>query len=382
MLFAAAAIGWLVAGAPSEGESLDRVFVERVETSTLAASFAEMLEEELPADRVAAAREGARWIVAVAGRRGEIFVVAREDTGAIAVERAIDAGRAPSEVLAALRVAVLLVREAVLDARPRSAEASSKGPTGAAAATTTETSTAASPRVAGEGAARAEGNLLATSTSTAVSDGREGEAGADPFGAREPAELPPVEEARRLPWPVELTPMIAAIGWARPLVPPQLGFGVAIHARPNVAWRAGATAFVAGYGCCTRKTDDGSAELREVLILAEAEWTPFEFDDAGAWRGGFAGGAGAVIMYGTARAEGFAGPATESAIPRATHLQLESAFAVRSALTDRVGLRLLLGGRWTAPRRTIALVGPLRGDAPIDSGFFAPFAALGVTLIF
>lgn len=356
MLFAAAAVGWLVAGADA------RVFVEHVETSTLAASFVELLKEELPADRLASSRDDARLIVEVAGRGGAIFVVAREDSGAIAVERAIDAGRARSEVRAALRVAVLLVREVVLDWRERAAVASTGGANATAAVNTT------------------------TAAAVIPPEAEPVEPAADPFVRAEPAEpidAPPVEDgARFFPWRIELTPMIGAFAWWRPALPPLLAFGAAIHAAPSETWRAGVTAYAAGFGCCTRRTNDGTADLRELMFLAEAEWMPIAFDTARAWQGGVAAGAGAGFMYGTARAEGFAAPATEIEVPLAAHLQLESALAARYALTDRVALRLLFGPRWTIPRRTVAVSGPLGGDAPIDRGYVSLFASFGAAINF
>jgi hypothetical protein len=328
-----------------------RVFVEPSRTSTLPAALRSLLAEELPKGSIEAARDRARWIVRVEDRRATIFVEAREQSGAIVVERTIDKS---GGTLAALRVAVLLIREAV--------EVALATPNEEPTVAVTPTSTPTPPRE----------SFVRTSTAIAIEPTRDDEL---PLTLTTNTETSTTSSDDEPNIPLEATPSLALFTWAQPFLPPQLAFGLAFHTRISADFRAGLSALLAGYGCCTRETGDATGNIRELLVLVEGEALLFNI---GPTRAGLVLGLGFEHMFGEASALRFEGPPTPSPIAESM-LLLEAAFAVRVPLNARTSLRLLAGTRVLLPRRTFSDPLNLEPREPLDTGLFTPFVSAGAS---
>lgn len=314
----ALAIALLAVSAPT-----DRIWVETssaTEAVELKRALVELLAVELSTSAIAARPEEARLIVALQVDGDAMLVEARDASGADLVERSISLSGGSS---AALRVAVLLVREAreVLAELPANVVSAEPAP------------------------AEPEPVLMARLP---------------------PEQPPPVEPAQN--YSLEAGPTISMLTWNTPFAP-QLAVGALVQYRVFDALRVGISVALNPLPT-VRETSDVSVDAREVLALAGGELTVFTL---GALSFGVSAELGADFIDGDARALVFDGTAAPGPVSQENFVAAV-ALVLRLSVFDRLDVRLHAGPRFLFGEGAIgvdeAFGGPREPATPGIAAFF------------
>lgn len=341
-----------------------------VATASSAPELAAGLAEELGKTAIAARAEDAELIVAIAEAGGSLELIVRIAGGAAIVQRSIslEDGRAP-----ALRVAVLLVRAAVeahaARRRERAKEDAVEDEPGQP-----KTSTAPPSLRAVERSAGAAGNRA---VDTALTNAAGATRASDP--AVTVAAPPDAIANGEDPLSLRVSPLFGVSAWSSPFLPPQLGFGLSA-AITTRRFAFGATLLASGHLCCDRSSDAITADATELLLAADAAFTPI---DLGPAKLGLHLAPGINVLRGRAavREPIFADPGTPEDYATVQAIALAGVSA-SITLTDRFALLLRAGARATlSGRRPIAVPEPLAmGAKPLDSGAITPLLVAGLSV--
>jgi hypothetical protein len=291
------------------------IYVETSSTSTLAFKLRDLLRVELSTEAIVDVPADARLLIYVDVTEATMFVEARDPSGAVLIDRsiALTGGTSP-----ALRVAVLLVREAI-DVLP-----------------------AAAPEP-------------------------------------EPEPEPPPEPVLEIKAPgprLEAVPSISVMSWRSPSSPvPALGLSA--NLRFDEELRFGISMLVTPCKC-ERSTRDLSLEATELAFAAEAELALFS---TSVFRLHIAAALGLDWINGEARALVFAGDG-EALSGSVSELQVFafSTAVVRIPLDVGLELRFFGGPRFLFPAPSFGITEGFNRDARqnIEAGFIGFFGGAGI----